>query len=484
MADRRQVIGVVLADELRAQPRHPPVCLPRPPPLEAGDHGSAADASPPPAVRRWLIDGDRSGLRPGYVCPVSDVLEGGPGRSGLPRWVWLVAGVVALVAVGVYAAARGGHPGSAAPARSPASGLPSIGSGSPSPFPWPSAAGACGATAYRPLMSRQQLVERTGARLLVGGYGLRIVDADTGAARPVAGIPADARHMASELVSAGGAVYVVSMACGGGRGRVYRLENGAAHPVAGAPVGHVLAGATRVWAVDYAAAPTNRMVLRRLDGSRSLALPTDTYPVADTSAGLVIAVSPPDPVSSPPRILVLDPSTGRPMRSLGNGQPLTVDPAHLQLLLLLGPCNLGHTTPACTVARVDLRAGRTHGRYRLPDGRVPVSAGSASPDGRRVVFQLARADRDPRFDPGHPIPPSDVVVLNLDTGRLEVVPGLELAPKTGAGLVFADHGNWLFATVSDGDHTHLLAWHPGLGAPQSVARLDGPVAWAPPLLIT
>ena len=72
----------------------------------------------------------------------------------------------------------------------------------------------------------------------------------------------------------------------------------------------------------------------------------------------------------------------------------------------------------------------------------------------------------------------------VDTGGLEIVPGLELPAKTGAGLVFADRGNWLFLTVSYGDHLHVLAWRPGLGAPQEVARLDGPVAWAPPLLIT
>jgi len=227
-------------------------------------------------------------------------------------------------------------------------------------------------------------------------------------------------------------------------------------------------------------------VLRRLDGGRSLTLPPDNYPVADTTAGLVATISPPDPGSSPPRVLVLDPATGRPVRSLGNGWPLVLDPAHRQLLLQLpGPCAADQaTTASCTVARVDVRTGKMHRRYRLPDGRVPASPGSASRDGRRVAFQLTRADPDPRFDAGHPVPPSDVAVLDMETGGLEIVPGLELPAKTGAGLVFADRGNWLFLTVSYGDHLHVLAWRPGLGAPQEVARLDGPVAWAPPLLIT
>jgi hypothetical protein len=117
--------------------------------------------------------------------------------------VWLVAGIVVLVASGVYAAARGGHPGSPATAPTgapaPAGSSPPSLSPSPSPAPWPSAAGACGATAYRPLMSPRPLAQRTGVRVLVGGYGVRRVDTDTGTARPVGGIPVDARHTISEL---------------------------------------------------------------------------------------------------------------------------------------------------------------------------------------------------------------------------------------------------------------------------------------------
>jgi len=194
-------------------------------------------------------------------------------------------------------------------------------------------------------MSPQPLARRTGARVFVGGYGMRLVDADTGMARPVGGIPADARHTVSELVPAAGVVYVLLASCDGDA-RVYRVENDTAHPVSGAPVDDLLAGTARVWAVDY---------------------------------------------------------------------------------------------PAAGAAQAN-----------------------------RVVL---------------PVPPSDIAVLHLDTGRLEIVPGLELAPKTGAGLAFAADGSWVFVTVSDGDHTHLLGWHSGLGAPQSVARLSGPVPWAPPLLI-
>jgi hypothetical protein len=397
--------------------------------------------------------------------------------------VWLVAGLAALVAAGAYAAVRASHPDDAEAGRPAGTAQTPVGSPSPSPSPsaWPSGAGACGLTAFRPLMSPQPLTERTGVRVLVGGYGVRLVDADTGTARPVSGLPTDSRHMSGQLVAAAGGVYVLAARCDGTAGRVYRLANGTAHPVAGGPTGDLLAGPTRVWTVTYPDASTGSVVLRLVGSGRSLALPPDTFPVADTGAGLVVAGDQGDRQGRPPDVTILDPATGRPVRILGAGLPLAADSA--QVLLLLGPCFEGEVLPFCTVARIDIRTGQVRDRYPLPNGRVPVSAGFVSRDGRLVAFQLARVHPDPRFDPDHPIPPSDVAVLHLDTGRLDVVPGLELAPKTAAGLVFAPDGRWLFATVSDGDHVHVLAWHPGLDGPRAVARLAGPVAWAPPLLI-
>ena len=310
---------------------------------------------------------------------------------------------------------------------------------------------------------------------------MRLVDADTGTAQPVPGIPIDANHTVSQLVSAAGIVYTTSVPCDGGTGRVYQLDDGTARPIAAAPVGDLLAGAGRVWAVDYpgaSAPPTAPVRLRPLNGGRAVALPSGAYPLADTDAGVVAAANQP---GTRPHVVLLDPSTGRPIRTLGAGVPLAVDRSHL--LLQRDPCDLNQANPLCTIARIDLRTGHQDSRYALPTGRVPVSAGSVSRDGRLAVFQLARAHSDPRFDPGHPIPPADIALLHLDTGRLDIVPDLELAPKTGAGLIIADDGSWLFVAVNDGDHTHLLAWHPGLDAPRSIARLPGPIAWTPSLLI-
>jgi hypothetical protein len=127
--------------------------------------------------------------------------------------------------------------------------------------------------------------------------------------------------------------------------------------------------------------------------------------------------------------------------------------------------------------------GRPRATFVLPAGRVPVSGAVFSPDGTTAAFQLTRARQDPRFATGRPYP-SDVAVLHLDTGSLDIVPGLELPPGAGAGLAFDGTGSWLLVTVSEGDHGELLAWRRGMPGPALVARLPGPFMAAPPLLLT
>jgi hypothetical protein len=417
------------------------------------------------------------------------VVEGGPSRSGPPRPVWLTACILALTAVSTWAVV-GAHSRSPGTDRSPAAGPASAVTG-PSPpssppssspsSPWPSAAGACGATISLPLVSAQPLTERIGVRLLVGGYGVRLVDADTATARPVHGVPIDPAHTVSDLVSAGGVVYALSAPCEGDARRIYRLDHDTARLVADTPVGGLLAGADRVWTVHYpgASAPsTARVILRPLGGGRALTLPSEAFPVADIEAGIVVVAG---HLGASPHVVLVDPTTGRPVRTLGAGWPLAVDRRFL--LLTGGRCDVGQATPSCTIARVEVGTGQRDARYSLPAGRVPLSAASVSRDGRLAVFQLTRTHGDPRFDPGHPIPPADIAVLHLDTGHLDIVPGLELAPKTGAGLIVADDSTWIFAAVNYGDHTDLLAWHPGLSEPRSLARLTGPINGTPLLLI-
>jgi hypothetical protein len=105
-----------------------------------------------------------------------------------------------------------------------------------------------------------------------------------------------------------------------------------------------------------------------------------------------------------------------------------------------------------------------------------------SPDGRVVALQLTRAQHDPRFATDHPAPPSDIAVVDLDSGAVHVVPGLELPAKSSAGLSFDATGAWLLATVNEGRSGLLLAWREGMSVPAVVSTIPGPLAWTPPIL--
>ena len=84
---------------------------------------------------------------------------------------------------------------------------------------------------------------------------------------------------------------------------------------------------------------------------------------------------------------------------------------------------------------------------------------------------------------GHPLPPLDIATLQLDTGRLEIVPGIELPAKSQPALAFSKEG-WLVIALDAGSRTRLLAWHPGLRHAYETAALPGVVHPPPTLVIT
>jgi hypothetical protein len=154
------------------------------------------------------------------------------------------------------------------------------------------------------------------------------------------------------------------------------------------------------------------------------------------------------------------------------------------VLVSLPRCRVQVTDGArCALRSIDLMTRRPTATFVLPAGRIPVSDAVFSPNGATAAFQLARARQDPRWAIGPPFP-SDVAVLHLDTGSLDIVPGLELPPGARTGLAFDGTGRWLLVTVSEGDHGELLAWRRGMPGPALVARLPGPLIAAPPLLLT
>ena len=405
--------------------------------------------------------------------PSEDVTEFG-GWPWPPRWVWAVAGVAAVaVLAGVVVARTGPHH---AATSAPAATAPGPGARPPAgrAAPWPSAMGACGSPVYLPQVQLAGQLTRFTEQVLVGGTGVRQVTLGA-VSGPVPGLPGHSR-LVTKLVAGPGAAYAFDVPCPSSSGsvRVYRIVAGAAHRL-GITAFVLLGGPRHAWAVAY----PPRVRLTPLNGGRAITLKTTMNPAADTAAGLVV-VAYHRRASRVGTVELLNPATGALLRRLAEGD--TVGAAGHLVLVSRPGCGALLTKRTCTLESIDLTTGRPIATVELPAGRVPVSDAVFSPDGTLAAFQLARARQDPRFSTGLPVPPSDVAVLHLHTGRLDIVPGLELPPQTASGLAFDPTGRWLLATVSEGDHGELLAWRPGMPGPALVTSLPGPLGPAPPLL--
>jgi hypothetical protein len=331
----------------------------------------------------------------------------------------------------------------------------------------------------------------TNGSFLVGGaqiWPLRI-SATTGISTPLPlpGLPAGAISMVNAFASSPDGEYALVSSCENPTSSdVYRLSNQAAIPLDARGVIDLIGGAHHTWAVSEApdagpsSAPSNQPPERitPLGGGRSLVLNPHDYLVADVAAGLVVATNDPVDDEAPPVLTIRDPATGGVEKTLMAAFPIAAQGN--TLLVEAAQCSLDSM---CTLLRVDLTTGMVTGvRDSLPKGRVPTSGVVFSSDGSRVALQLTQANPDQRFSVGHPFPPSGVVVLDLDTGKLSDVSNLELAPKTSVGLAFDKTASSLFMVVDQGDRSDVLVWQAGMAAPAFVTSLPGAVAGPVPML--
>jgi hypothetical protein len=413
---------------------------------------------------------------------VSDTVEFG-GWPRPPRWVWAVVGVAVVAALTGVVVARTGtrHAAGSAPSR-PAAASPLAAPRTPaagSVAPWPSAVAACGSTVELPRIHLARQQARVHGRVLAGGAGLRQVTLGGGVSGPLPGLPEHGWQV-TRLVAGPGAAYAFDVPCFSSSAHVsvYRIVAGAAHRLR-ITADALLGGPYRAWAVTYRARHT---VLTPPAGGSVVTFPSNISAVAATAAGLVVAAYH-ESAGRRDTIELVDPKTGAVLRRLGGGFPMG---AAGHVLLSLHGCAWPPAYGACTLESIDLTTGRPMATAELPAGRIPVwgdvPSPVFSPGGTLAAFQLARARPDPRFAATGPGAPSDVAVLHLRTGRLDIVPGLELPPRTWAGLAFDATGNWLLASVSEGNHGELLAWRQGMPGPALVTSLPGPLVEAPPLL--
>lgn len=433
---------------------------------------------------------------------MGDVLESGP-RRPLPPWLGRAALVLLLAgAATAYLVTSGSDPGAApAGARQPtasSSPTPPIGSTASKPA-WPTVAGDCGAQAFRPLMTVPPLEERTGLRVLVGGSGLRLVDVDAGTVTDLPGAEAARGQPVTDLLVAGGRVAALRWRCPPiPESEVPRVlvapapagtgPPGPATATSAPPMWGLLALSGHPWGVVADESPvtdpdTHRNRLQRLDGPGTLTLPAGFGPY-DGHGSLLLGTLPPasDAPDALPTVAVLDTRRGDVVATPAQGYPVAIGASSDggSSIVWSQPCHSGST---CAVTVLTLPGGRERS-YSVPAGTTVNGAAQLSPDGRLLAFPLARASADSRYAVGHPGTPYDVAVLDLGSGRLQILGGLELAPKTMVGLAFSADSRWLVLTVSEGSHGHLLVWRPGWPTPRRVGlELAGPLVGAPPVAV-
>ena len=344
---------------------------------------------------------------------------------------------------------------------------------------------ACGGTTELPLLSTAPLRRPTGLTVLVGGAGVREVDLDTGRVRPFAGVGSDG--LVLQLAAAAGRVHALRTTCTAiqalGTGAVLRVDIAGRSTSTVLPSGidTLLSAPDATWALRYAGDPTGRrLVLRPVDGGDKVRLPTGFDVALATRQeffGSLLRPGAPAPDGGF-ELAAVSRTDLRHLRTLGTGLLMA---ASERFRVTAGAgCGL---TGRCVLTRVDTAGGSLR-RYPLPPGRAPTSAAVLSPDGRRLVVQLSRPEPDPRFAVGHPGSPSDLAVLDLRSGEVTVVPGVELAPKTQAGLAFDGRSRWLVIALNEGRRVRLLVWRPGLSQPMaSAARLPGAVYTVPVLVL-
>lgn len=344
--------------------------------------------------------------------------------------------------------------------------------------PWPRAQGACDNDAALPLVAVKPLLAHTGLRVFVGGSGLRLVDIDTGRVQRVAALAED--RQVTELTAAAGRLYALAQPCSSDTSASDVLSVNRDRLVARQTVvrgvDDLLAGAGRAWAFRYPDRSAAELVLHPILGGPPLRMPAGFAPYEVTRRSFLGTLDrPADQVADQrPFLAAVDRTSHQVVRPLARGDFMVGADG----FILYNSCVAGKR---CLLTQ--RRSDGTERQFALPRGRVPYAAGVLSDDRRLAAFQLVRSEPDPAYDAGHPGHPSDVAVLDLVTEKLQVLRGVELAPKSEAALAFSRDSRWLLISLNEGDHARLLVWRPGWDRPrQSHTSLPGTILYSAPVI--
>jgi hypothetical protein len=383
---------------------------------------------------------------------MSDLLDNEP--KPRPRWV-LPAAVVGVVAVLIALAVR-------APSRAHPRQAGTTPSASPSPAPVGATAvpttglagNSCGGDVEQPLVAPGPRPTGTHLRLLIGDRDLRVVDVDDGSVQ-VLSVRPDRRSVTQLAAHGRDVIAVLRNTCdpdGFGHGEVGVVNLSTGNIPSTMPGDEVLPGAPTT-VVQYGADGNQRV--RELGSRTTTILPAGWSVLARTRTSYLTAVYQPSGDQPTPSTLGIgDASTGRLTKTFGAGS--AVAGSADRMFWLAGTC----PGPRCLLATTTLDGTNTAQRI---DGSA--WGGVVSPDGTKMAFRKVRTTGQLG---AHPAPPNDIAVLDTTTGRLRVLPGLVLPPKSGTTLVWSPDSTWLVIGADLGTGALVLIWREGMERPARV----------------
>lgn len=400
------------------------------------------------------------------------------GRPRVPRWLraggllLLTGGVLALL-VGRLGASPHSTKGLTVPSTEPSAVFAPT---SPTTKPWPSAPGACGSEVGLAIVSSTRPTERTGIRVLLGGDRLWTVDFDKSRALTLSTLRSG--EYAVALRSGPLMTYGITGTCEPHDPRILGIDANRKTTGMGALASTqaVLTSDGGAWIATYPIDAGNHRYgsVKPLGKGPAVRLPAGFFPY-DAVGNILVGPLQPDQSTGPVDLLLVDSATGRIRARLGKASSLV---AAGNGQVVWSSCGDPYGEGQCMLHRQSIITGAA---ASFPVPRSPSGGGVLSADGTLLAFPLGRATTDPRYDDPHPAPPSDVAIMHLDTGRLEIVPGVEIPAKTSPGLAFSTDGRWLAIALDAGNHVRLLAWRPGLKLPFETKPIPGHVLGSPAL---
>lgn len=327
----------------------------------------------------------------------------------------------------------------------------------------------CGTELEVPLVTSQSTPTTTKASLLVTGRKPGIANIDLGSVTPLPGLSLDVDSYVSQIVAGSDSTYysLVRSCQNRAVGTAVRTTDGSGEEELANDAdfyGLLSDGQGGVWGERHLSRPEAAIssTLVRLDRpGKAITLPISLNPIGLYRDQLIATGDPlrATPTQSP---LYLFDLTTRKYRLIGNSFSVTVS-GHRALWNSTacsdtGPCRL-HT--------FDLARGTTTERnYYLPM-ESNFNGAVLSPDGVQLAYGLAQEtqDRNYRSESSNGTP-TNLVVLDLQTGNVDPIPNLELAPgSTPAELSFSPDGRTLLIGLDADGGTMLLSWESGLTKP-------------------